>query len=107
MSIEDLVSIDHSFGINLNNISVKAEDLLRIERAWSQGHFIFKDINGWDFEHIGIEIFTVTSKCGVHKGAEEITGCWREISNILRNNEIPDDWVDEAISTVVKNMENI
>ena len=105
--MKKLKSIDHSFGINLWDINIKPEDIEKVQQAWSEGHYIYKDINGWDFEHIGVEIFTVTSKNGVYKGAEEITGSWNDISGMLKNNELPNSWVDEAILKVSNRMEEL
>ena len=107
MAIKDLISIDHSFEINLSKVNVKTEDLKKIQRAWAEGHFIYKYIKGRDFKDVGVEIFTVRSKNGVDKGAEEITRSWNEVLGMLRKNEIPDRWVDEAISTICKRMEEL
>lgn len=107
MSIDDLKPSDHSFGIDLNNISVKPKDLEKIQKAWSDGYFVFKYVSGLDFEHVGIGIFTVRSKCRAGKEAEEITKSWEEISKKLLKGEVPDEWVDDAIAKVSRRMEEL
>lgn len=107
MGMEDLVSRNHSFEICLHDIYVKPDDLEKITDAWSIGHFVFWKITGEDFQNIYIDVFTVSSKYKINIEAMEITRNWLSIKKLLEKNEIPDEWVDKAISIVCKRMEEL
>lgn len=105
MSFEYLKSIDHSFSFDFSTMNLRDVDLLKVNKAWAEGHYVYMNFIGKDFKDVGIRIFTVTSKNGVDRQAEEITRDWIVISKLLVNDELPDEWVEKAIAFISKKME--
>ena len=91
---------EYSFEIEFKEPRIDDKKLEKIQEAWSnEGYRIFKRTTGWDFEDMGIEIFSSRkAKNGID--AIDITREWPAIKKGLEEEEIPDAWVLEAIKDI-------
>lgn len=102
MAMQDLISVEHQFLVNLNNVNISKDDIFKITNAWCVGHAVFWEVVVADFESLYIKIYTTGSVNSHSEGAICITGTWPKISEVLKKNLLPKEWVKEAINQIVK-----
>jgi hypothetical protein len=102
MSMSELVSKEHRFNIQVSNINILPEDLNKISEAWALNYKVYYRFCGSKFEDLDIEIFTSREKESLGQNCYDIKKEWNKIIKILRKQELPTQWVDEAITYLQK-----
>ena len=97
----DLSCYDYEFTIDLNDLNIKEADLKKISDAWANGYHVYRKPEVLSNSYVKLVICATR----INQNYTDAIGIkdWKKIEPILKNQEIPDDWVLDVIEHIRKN----